>query len=575
MIQLRKCQMEDHTQYYSSCICVSLKCKEKTRLLCQKCLIQDLHKHDDGPKQNYQIDLNNSEELERILRDRLRQISQKQKKLSNYVITMKLAIQYIQQHLVDTQKKYQDYEQKSMKMLKDVLNDLPINISNILKLNNEQINELFSINHSMFNFEIMDEKFQIIQQTISMINQKAQQNQLGFNLKKEKDLLENKNQKQIPQVQNTSSQNNPNPQTNIAQLNNQLNQQLNILLDRQYSQEIVHTSKKNFHHAEISPNEQYLVYGGKESILYIHDLKNKTQQKESLEQYLSLCRFTQDSQYLFVGCNLGYVYGFSTGKTFNKVFDQKILKVWVINMYIISASDIIVSSEDSYVARFQVSNANKPLMIYCKDQGSIFGLEYNKQENIILAAGDGKFILAFDGQSGNSLMQLPQAHQGAISQIQLINQNKTLITLDVDGKLKWWNINYDKKLFEEIKNYYDSKNRIFGFYCVLNQQCLLYVIENQINIIDNDSGCLIKAIEFKGNELYKFDKQTPLIIYQFIVRDNQYGLEDCDKQIQYYKLDLMEISRKNFLIGLLEVFLSMFNSLNTYCTKIKIFIKLT
>lgn len=56
--------------------------------------------------------------------------------------------------------------------------------------------------------------------------------------------------------------------------------------------------------------------------------------------------------------------------------------------------------------------------------------------------------------------------------------------MDLDGRLKWWNIDYNMKRFDELRSYYDSQNKIYGFYMSLANKFIIYIGEKSVNIID-------------------------------------------------------------------------------------------
>ncbi|KAM3145337.1 hypothetical protein pb186bvf_002665 [Paramecium bursaria] len=483
------CQLKYHTYPYTY-ICVNLKCREKIKFLCSTRVLEDIHNHDDGPKQNYIIEFNNKQKLQGILKQRFHQIKLEAKeRLSNYISIIQQAIQYILKSIQDTQQKYDDLFKNQLKILSNIVNQKDFDVNNILSLLHYERENLLNVNPSQVDFSFMDEIIQIIQQGVQRVNDKYQHivaksiTNIQANELTNNENYNGKIQNYItyyyvdPKLVNQSI---PGVDMYKPKINlKELNQQLNILIDSQYQCKVVHQSKKNFYHAEISPNEQYLVFGGKDSRLYIYDLNNKKLKDEHLDHFISVCRFTVDSKLLFVGCDRGFLYIFKTETNFQQLYVQQFFfKDWVINIHPLSNQEFIISSENSYVVRAYVQNNVEAQKIYCKDQGSIFCLEYNQELDIIIVAGEGKTIIALEGKTGNYLINHPQAHENKISQMQLIN-NESLITLDQEGKLKWWNIDYTQKFFQEIRNYHDPSNRIYGFYSVFYQEYLILICEKQ------------------------------------------------------------------------------------------------
>ena len=47
------------------------------------------------------------------------------------------------------------------------------------------------------------------------------------------------------------------------------------------------------------------------------------------------------------------------------------------------------------------------MSVHLKDQHSIYGLDYIKEKDIIIAAGEGRFINALNGRTGEAIIKVP------------------------------------------------------------------------------------------------------------------------------------------------------------------------
>ncbi|KAM3129589.1 hypothetical protein pb186bvf_018340 [Paramecium bursaria] len=328
--------------------------------------------------------------------------------------------------------------------------------------------------------------------------------------------------------------------------------------------------------SQISYNGQYLAYGGNYGILKIYDLNlDKIIKIIIIDHNILVCQFTFDSSKLYVGSAKGYVFGYDVLNNFKINFKQT-LDNNVYHIVAIKNIHIITFSSDKTIKKTDIKR-NKQIFKY---SGSAFeigafeprwndyidAIDYNQRDDLIIIGYfrsiqlwncmNRKFFINdlnypkkiqifqkinnqdlddsdsdnidkfrqiygfedFDdfGTFNNNLRKY--SHKCDILQIQLINDNQYLLSLDVGSNLFKWKIDYIKKDLIKIQEF-RVPSEIQSFYSVNQEQNLLLMCQGYLKVI-NTQGETIYILYHQQREFNIFYDHRQLDNLKYInIRD--------------------------------------------------------
>ncbi|KAM3129586.1 hypothetical protein pb186bvf_018337 [Paramecium bursaria] len=283
--------------------------------------------------------------------------------------------------------------------------------------------------------------------------------------------------------------------------------------------------------SQISNNEQYLACGGEDKILKIYDIKlNKFIERIYTRHKILVCQFTFDSSRLYVGCAEGYIFGYDVKDDFERIFSQKVKKD-VNNIITIQNQYIITFSRDSTITKIDTKRKKKifkyrgaPIEVSKGRVGRtlIFKyafdtMDYNQIDDMIIV-GINRSIQYIDSKNRKSFLENDDSHKCDILQIQLINDNQYLLSLDVGSNLFKWKIDYIKKDLIKIQEF-RVPSEIQSFYSVNQDQNLLLMCQGYLKLI-NSNGETIYILYHESREFNIFFDHRQLDNLKYInIRD--------------------------------------------------------
>ncbi|KAM3139887.1 WD repeat-containing protein 6 [Paramecium bursaria] len=491
--QERLCNQKGHEEYSAAHICTYLNCDLSSRWVCCQCMADNLHQHG-TQAQSY---IKNKQEIIQLLNTNNKQIlksisyqqgvvlsiiSKVNQKISNLIKVIKELQEQVQGIMYDFQSQYQQ----------DKLKFSELQQQDILKLSNEQLDDYLKVNNTCFYQMINFNKIDIELDSIHKVSLEIKQD-----------------------------------------FKNLLNQCVGEIRNCTFSIQDIDVTNHQFNTAQISQDEKYLCYGGNEKLLKIYDLRLQKQIKAIQLNYLIYCsQFSNDSTNLYIGCNFGQFLIFDCLNNFNRIKRIQIHESGIYHILCVQNS-IITASSDLKIIKTDL-NLDQQLFKINAHRYSISYIEYDFQNNVIISCSDYSSIKFWDGLDGRILIDKQLENTDNIIKIQFIRNNQ-LYSLDNQGNLKLWNVQYNQKnifLFKELK-FQDS---IIDFQLMYNNMCLVTILEKQVKIMN-----------YKGEQLQKFkhtanDNGIDLNINKQLVR----LIDSCISGNQLF--DCKQLDNLNFIL---------------------------
>ncbi|KAM3132550.1 WD repeat-containing protein 49 [Paramecium bursaria] len=267
--------------------------------------------------------------------------------------------------------------------------------------------------------------------------------------------------------------------------------------------------------AQISHNEEYLALGGENQEIIVKYLKqNKDDSKVELSSCVKACKFSLNDQYLYCGEISGNlsVYDLEQGlkqeqgleqKQGLKQIYQKKIHTQAINNLIVNQLYIISCSDDLSIIITDIKNKKCIRQIQNAHQNSIYGLDYDQINDIIVSSSKDLSIKFFNFQNGELRINNQMSHDSFIMQIQLIKSNERLISTSFN-ELKIWSINLMRGQIMIIKSI--TQQHIFNFTSIMNDSLIVVIDQNFLNIFDESLGLV-------RNFLHNKEEQNTFLTY--------------------------------------------------------------
>ncbi|KAM3138862.1 hypothetical protein pb186bvf_009065 [Paramecium bursaria] len=533
----RFCIIKGHENFQSSHICTFKECDQITRWVCVECTAKQIHSH----QQIQTKHIMNKEEFTIYINQEVNNESKVKKEEIQFYITklhkIKKQIKQLQEYFTSF---YEVFDNQDVSQVKKTLEE------DYLSLSSEQISKAVKKLQNIqakYHRNLVIDFIQSIQTQLNVTIDKNTQHQEGS-------------------VSNINE--------NLTFIN---------YFELQSNQQILS--------AQISPNEQYLAFGGKLKSLMIYNLTSKQLIREiKLDQMINVCEFSEDSQHLYVGCQNGYICCFDSGNNFRQVCYQQIHNDNIYGLtqkssYLITScmTDIIVTDQNSLIQVVKIADAHRDC---------INSIDYNTTNDVIVSGSQDQSIKLFQGKTGKVLIDKQNAHQQGVDQIKFIN-NLKIVSLDQNNILRQWQIDYFNKDIKCI-NELEDINYIYNFINIkLN---LITICQNFVKIYDDnfqfkyqlshpqgeDVWCK-KILQFRyEHQVIEFTKLSnysrKIKVYYHPKKQNiQFliGITDFIPRIAFQHIQIQKLIKQFFLINIIfylnSYMLSLYNSSGEYQIK--------
>ncbi|KAM3131954.1 Serine/threonine-protein kinase smu1 [Paramecium bursaria] len=450
--QIRYCGEKGHENQQATYLCALYNCNLFHRWCCHICIQERIHQHDQ--KDNIHMILwqemivQKQEEIDKLQQNEL--FSQGLDLCSSLLIIIDEYKKHIEQYLQTIQK-----EKETLQLL-----ILDLQPEKFIILNNNRINEImqFYYNKTKLSQSVIEPKENLDKQIIHL-----------------KTLIQNY-------------------QDNIASFTNFVD-----LKKRKYTVKKIDQIYRSCFASQISNNEQYLAYEGKNrDIVKIFDIKQDKIAKEILlDGLVYVCQFSQDSSLLYVGCGPN-VFCYNLLNNFEKIFRLSIHKGGVLNIKTIQERYLITCSYDKTIRKTDIKR--KKLIFKLRGHTQfINAIDYNELKNYIISGSADKSIKLWDCNNQSIIINKMQSHLTSITQIQLINYKDDFYSLDDSSHLYKWRIDLNQRDFIKIQQFSDPYN-IYSFYQVNQNNNLILICEFHIKIL-NQQGDTINIFQHQaGND---------------------------------------------------------------------------
>ncbi|KAM3145226.1 Kinesin-like protein kif21b [Paramecium bursaria] len=249
----------------------------------------------------------------------------------------------------------------------------------------------------------------------------------------------------------------------------------------QFREMEIYKSELSIYTSTISPNEQFLAFGGQDEYLQIHNLKNLGKiLKIKIDLEPTSSTFTINSQKLVLGGFEGEMICFDANDNFSQVFYSQVHKDRINAMICINDFEILSGSNTNLIIVTNLESGEQIFQI-AQDFILIYGLSYDFYLNAIFTGSQDHCIRVFNKDTRNLTLQRNEAHFGCILQLQVIQQKNKLLSLCENGLLKVWLVDYNRKFLMEIQSI-KEKNLIENFRSISNDAVLILISDNQISI---------------------------------------------------------------------------------------------
>ncbi|KAM3131715.1 hypothetical protein pb186bvf_016246 [Paramecium bursaria] len=274
---------------------------------------------------------------------------------------------------------------------------------------------------------------------------------------------------------------------------------------------------------EISPNEEMLAFGGyRNNKLTILNILTKTVMKEiQFDLNIWKCRFSDDSNFIFFGDQIGQLYQFNIQKDFQLICATKVHSSWFNDIKIINNEQVVSCSNEKQIIVTDLKNKQQLLNISHFHKGDINQLEYDSLKNIMISCSDDKSIKFFQ-MNGNLFINQQNAHNDSIFQVQLINNNRNLLSR-TDKQFKKGKIDYYKRALKQTKTQIE-KDSLYSFYFAQNDQILIKMYSKYLLILDKQFK-VIKKYKHKIKDFFcAFYSNQPVSLNYLLIQGSQ-GLQ--------------------------------------------------
>ncbi|KAM3133570.1 DDB1- and CUL4-associated factor 10 [Paramecium bursaria] len=469
----RFCIYLGHDQYAATHLCIFKDCKLQQRWCCVQCITEGVHNHSQQGFTHLipwkDVILKKKEELLKLQQDQ--QIG-----LQQFLELLKFI------------KEYQSFIEQQIKKIQKIKEDLQHFINDLseqkfIQLNNNRLDEVICMNKSqLFNDQVLQIKsYQNIEQKLRSIIKDFQDYRIQFH--------------QI---------------IDLKQVKYKIKQ-------------IVEFDKFECMASQISNNQTYLAYSIRK-LLQIYDIQKDSVIREiTLDDSILVIEFTYDSNYLYVGCENGYVFGFDFLNDFKQIFGLQLHQDCVADIRIIQNEYLITCSHDKTIIKTDIRSKQQLFKLIGHTQ-EIYAIDYNEINDILISGSEDR------KQKHINKLRIITSESG-MDQIQLINNFQNVLSLDLHGNLYKWKIDLIQKQLIKIQEFQDP-NKIFNFYQINQNQNLILICKGYIKIL-NDQAETINQIDHQAGD---FD---------------QYGLGEC-RQVDDGKLIQIR-SKEKIMLAIAQI----------------------
>ncbi|KAM3132887.1 hypothetical protein pb186bvf_015035 [Paramecium bursaria] len=484
----RCCQIQGHQNFDPTHICTFQECEHKSRWACNQCFVSGAHNH----SQNNNIHLMNQEQF-------INYISQLDNQKNKNILEQ--ALQYYQplNQLIEAIKQLEMFWQ-------DSVSDMDYSIQKEIC---RQANfDFYSINDAQ----------------ITKILNKLKSNTLQFEF-----------QSFFKNIQEIRIQ--------LQEIEESIIQDINSIEQNIHNQSFEFVDYAKFElnglilTSQISQNEQYLVYGGRNKQLVIYDLyAKKTIQKYKLDDIITVCRFSQDSSLLLTGFENGYLNCLELNNIYEQIYHQQIHNDIICNI-VVQSNQVIITSDKIDILVTDIYNKQQLLKIGNVHSDLINGLDFILQNDVLVSGSFDKSIKFFNLQTGQLQIQKQFAHDNPILKIQL--HNNRLLSLSQEGVLKLWHVDFKSMKLKWLQTMTDQNSiKSFDF---VNDKMIIIMCNKHFKLLDEELEVQkvyitqIDHVEF--NKTNQLKSMSYLIftgacnIYQYLI-----SLIHCNDENSFRKL---------------------------------------
>ncbi|KAM3127413.1 WD repeat-containing protein 6 [Paramecium bursaria] len=452
---MKTCSFRGHEHKKVKYYCFDQTCQLE-RLHCSQCYYERMHQHNNENNLHIFDNSRFSEKVVNLIEMLMEQVKCERKNHQKRVFDLELILQEIKKQLSNIKTALKD-------IIKQLENDpdilqlemylLQVQSKQFHQMEDDLVNELANIQSYQ-----MDKSayYELKRQSDSLIEQVIRLKQLS------EQFLHQDQQQLLKQIQNM-----------------------------EYKLTKLEESDRNLHAATISSDLRYIVSGGSAELLKIWSYQNHILiRQERLDNWIFICKFTDDNSFLYVGTGGGLLYQFDAEKYFEQTLKLQIHKDSIYNIYCISNYEILTSSLDLTIIKTYVSANHKINRIYAHND-RIDGLDYNKFRDLIVSCSTDRSIKLWNCSTGQLVIQKQNAHNNSkIYQVLFINDQ--LISLDNNKQVHIWKINLDQREIR-IMSTIMEQNYIFNISLVLDQQFITLICDQSIKIY-SITGQLVKQI---------------------------------------------------------------------------------
>ncbi|KAM3145244.1 hypothetical protein pb186bvf_002572 [Paramecium bursaria] len=271
--------------------------------------------------------------------------------------------------------------------------------------------EIQGYEHYLFNKPKNQENFQMIQKSINNLQQQIQNIQPLIYCRQDIDYM-----------------NKQDCFLEIQQINKQIIKQKQQIIEINKNDQILLA-------CTISPDEKYLVYSSEDEKI------NKN--NRLFTQYMT---FTNDSKLLILGNYDGEVMclDFTDTDHFRLNYKNQIHKDIINEIKFINSQEILSCSNDGNIIVTNMFYSRQDVIIANTPRSQVLSIDFDFKNRVIVGSSEDRSI-KFYYYDGRQLFQKLKAHRYGVYQMQVIQNKNKLMTLCLLGKLKIWQIDYRRK----------------------------------------------------------------------------------------------------------------------------------
>ncbi|KAM3135626.1 WD domain repeat-containing protein 55 [Paramecium bursaria] len=489
------CRYKGHEFNKVKYLCIDDQCK-RNRLFCYQCFKDDNHKHKNYDNNHIfnvkEFKQKIQQDVEFLKDNHLKGHLFYQQVIKNLRILIR-DIQYLLEHFQNT---IQEIEQNPIVQL-DLQNlDLILKQSQELEFctaSDELLNTLINVNQYQFKKDLQINTNKMSDELLEKVSDmKELSNQLNYNTE----------MRQIYKIQNLSYR--------------------LINIDRD----------NNIQSAAMSNNNQIALTKLQNKLQIWKDSKFYHQQQ--LNQNINICRFSEDSQYLFIGTQLGNLIQYDNTKQFNEIYNQQIHQQGILNLFCITSNIILSSSFDRAVIKTHLTNKQQLLKIQAHND-RVDGLDYDWSRKIIVSCSHDRSIKFWNDYDGSLQIEKINAHNNnKLFQVLCIKKYSRLVSLDQSKCFKIWLIQYEDKELQELQQIV-NQDFIYNISLIFDQSFISQICSNYIQI-HTISGKLVHVIQHDVKDIGNLNIQ--LAMYKFVQPEKMQSLlikGKCNYHQQYQR----------------------------------------